>query len=84
LAARGLDIADISHVIHFDLPDDADTYVHRAGRTGRMGRKGQVLAIITPEQEFVLKRLTNKLNVETKCLARQQVKEQKKDKVMEE
>jgi superfamily II DNA/RNA helicase len=84
LAARGLDIADITHVIHFDLPPDADTYVHRAGRAGRMGRKGQVMAIITPEQEFVLKRLTNKLNVDTKCLGRQQVKEQKKDKVMEE
>lgn len=84
LAARGLDIADITHVIHFDLPADADTYVHRAGRTGRMGRKGQVLAIITPEQEFVLTRLTNKLNVDTKCLGRQQVKKQKKDKVMEE
>jgi superfamily II DNA/RNA helicase len=84
LAARGLDIADITHVIHFDLPADADTYVHRAGRTGRMGRQGQVVAIITPEQEFVLKRLTNKLNVESKCLGRQQVKEKKKDKVMEE
>jgi ERCC4-related helicase len=74
LAARGLDIADISHVIHFDLPPDADTYVHRAGRTGRFGRSGQVLCIISPDQEFVLTRLTNKLNVDTKCIARQQKK----------
>jgi superfamily II DNA/RNA helicase len=84
LAARGLDIVDTTHVIHFDLPADADTYVHRAGRTGRFGRKGQVLAIITPDQEFVLKRLTNKLNVDAKCLARQQQKEEKKEKIMEE
>eukprot|EP00977_Amphora_coffeiformis_P018027 scaffold6091_cov164-Amphora_coffeaeformis.AAC.11 len=75
MAARGLDIADVSHVIHYDLPPDADTYVHRAGRTGRFGRSGQVLSIITGEQEFVLRRLTNKLGVETKCIARQQSKQ---------
>lgn len=75
MAARGLDIADVSHVIQYDLPPDADTYVHRAGRTGRFGRSGQVLSIITGEQEFVLKRLTNKLGVETKCIARQQSKQ---------
>ena len=76
MAARGLDIADVTHVIHYDLPPDADTYVHRAGRTGRFGRSGQVLSIITGEQEFVLKRLTNKLGVETKCIARQQGKQE--------
>ena len=78
MAARGLDIADVTHVIHFDLPLDADTYVHRAGRTGRFGRSGQVLSIITTEQEFVLRRLTNKLGVETKCIARQQAKQKTK------
>lgn len=71
LAARGLDIVDISHVIHLDLPDTADTYVHRAGRTGRFGRPGQVVSIITTEQEFVLKRLTNKLQLDITCIARQ-------------
>ena len=75
LAARGLDIADISHVIHFDLPSDADTYLHRAGRAGRFGRKGQVLSIIPPEQEFVLQRLANKLNVGIKCIGRQKQKQ---------
>jgi len=85
LAARGLDIVDITHVILFDLPPDADTYTHRAGRAGRFGRKGQVLSIITPEQEFVLQRLTNKLNVDIKCIARQQAKnEHKKGKVMDD
>jgi superfamily II DNA/RNA helicase len=72
LAARGLDIPDITHVVHLDLPPDADTYVHRAGRTGRFGRKGQVLSIITEDQEFVLERITNKLGIfDTTCLARQ-------------
>ena len=78
MAARGLDIADVTHVIHFDLPSDADTYVHRAGRTGRFGRPGQVLSIITTEQEFVLRRLTNKLGVDAKCIARQQTKQRAK------
>eukprot|EP00557_Chaetoceros_sp_GSL56_P009182 CAMPEP_0176495416 /NCGR_PEP_ID=MMETSP0200_2-20121128/10638_1 /TAXON_ID=947934 /ORGANISM="Chaetoceros sp., Strain GSL56" /LENGTH=203 /DNA_ID=CAMNT_0017893279 /DNA_START=354 /DNA_END=962 /DNA_ORIENTATION=+ len=40
LAARGLDIADITHVINYDLPREGDTYVHRGGRAGRLGRKG--------------------------------------------
>ena len=71
LAARGLDIVDISHVVHLDLPDTADTYVHRTGRTGRLGRPGQAVSIITPEQEFVLERLANKLQVDTVCIARQ-------------
>jgi superfamily II DNA/RNA helicase len=71
LAARGLDIANISQVIQLDLPDSADTYVHRAGRTGRMGRPGQVISIVAPEQEFVLERLANKLQLEMACIARQ-------------
>lgn len=74
LAARGLDIADVTHIIHFDLPPDADTYVHRAGRAGRMGRSGLVVSIIAPEQEFVLTRLANKLGIEVNCIARQGTK----------
>lgn len=74
LASRGLDIANITHVIHFDLPPDVDTYVHRAGRSGRLGRSGQVLSIVSAEQEFVLQRFANKLGVSIKCIARQQQK----------
>ena len=70
LAARGLDIVDISYVIQVDLPESADIYVHRAGRTGRFGRSGQVISIITPEQEFVLNRLTNQLQVDVTCIGR--------------
>jgi superfamily II DNA/RNA helicase len=71
LAARGLDIVDISHVIHYDLPLDADTYTHRSGRAGRFGRNGQVLSIIADDQEFALQRLANKVNVELRCVGRQ-------------
>jgi superfamily II DNA/RNA helicase len=78
LAARGLDIVDITHVIQVDLPESADAYVHRAGRTGRFGRNGQVMSIITPEQEFVLERLTNKLQIDITCVARQETIEFRK------
>ena len=50
VAARGLDIDHISHVVNFDLPNDLDTYVHRIGRTGRAGRSGEALMLITPQQ----------------------------------
>uniref|UniRef100_A0A7S3VGM2 RNA helicase n=1 Tax=Chaetoceros debilis TaxID=122233 RepID=A0A7S3VGM2_9STRA len=72
IAARGLDISDITHVINFDLPHEGDIYVHRGGRAGRLGRKGLVMSLITHEQEFVLERLANKLGLDIKCIARQQ------------
>ena len=40
VAARGLDVDDISHVVNYDLPNDVEDYIHRIGRTGRRGRKG--------------------------------------------
>ncbi|WP_337997291.1 DEAD/DEAH box helicase [Oleispirillum naphthae] len=49
VAARGLDIADVSHVFNFDVPSHAEDYVHRIGRTGRAGREGRALTIATPE-----------------------------------
>jgi ATP-dependent RNA helicase DeaD len=48
VAARGLDIDDISHVFNYDLPDDPEVYVHRVGRTGRAGKTGVALSIVTP------------------------------------
>lgn len=74
LAARGLDVMDVTHVINYDLPNDGDTYVHRGGRAGRLGRKGTVLSLITGEQEFVLERLANKLGLTVRCVARQESK----------
>src|SRR5580698_9990359 len=48
VAARGLDIPDVSHVFNYDVPHHADDYVHRIGRTGRAGKSGQTYMIITP------------------------------------
>ncbi|MBL8773414.1 MAG: DEAD/DEAH box helicase [Phenylobacterium sp.] len=48
VAARGLDIPDVSHVFNYDVPHHADDYVHRIGRTGRAGRSGQAFMIVTP------------------------------------
>jgi ATP-dependent RNA helicase DeaD len=51
VAARGLDIDDISHVINFQLPDDPEVYVHRIGRTGRMGKAGIAMSFFTPREK---------------------------------
>lgn len=48
IAARGLDVATISHVINYDVPATADTYIHRIGRTGRMEREGDAMTLVTP------------------------------------
>jgi ATP-dependent RNA helicase RhlE len=49
IAARGIDVSQISHVINFDMPDTADAYTHRIGRTGRMTRLGMALSLATQE-----------------------------------
>ncbi len=54
VAARGLDIDDISHVINFDIPLDPEAYVHRIGRTGRAGKTGVALTLITPPERHSL------------------------------
>ena len=54
VAARGLDIPDVSHVFNFDVPTHAEDYVHRIGRTGRAGRKGTALSIVSPGDEKYL------------------------------
>ncbi|MBX9575329.1 MAG: DEAD/DEAH box helicase, partial [Caulobacteraceae bacterium] len=54
VAARGLDIPDVSHVFNYDVAHHADDYVHRIGRTGRAGRKGQTFMIVTPSDDKAL------------------------------
>jgi ATP-dependent RNA helicase RhlE len=49
IAARGIDVATISHVINYDIPDTADTYIHRIGRTGRAEREGDAMTLVTSE-----------------------------------
>ena len=51
VAARGLDIPDVSHVFNYDVPINADDYVHRIGRTGRAGREGHALMLVTPADD---------------------------------
>ncbi len=55
VASRGLDITDISHVINFDLPEDAETYVHRIGRTGRAGATGIAISYCSQDERGLLK-----------------------------
>jgi ATP-dependent RNA helicase DeaD len=50
VAARGLDISGVTHVINYDIPNSPDVYVHRIGRTGRVGRSGRAITLITPRQ----------------------------------
>ncbi|MEZ6097211.1 MAG: DEAD/DEAH box helicase [Pirellulaceae bacterium] len=57
VAARGLDVQRISHVINFDLPQDSEAYVHRIGRTGRAGRKGTAILFLTPKQKGRLRQI---------------------------
>lgn len=57
VAARGLDVNDLTHVIHYNLPDDKETYTHRSGRTGRINKSGISVAIITGREKPAIKRL---------------------------
>lgn len=55
VAARGLDITDVSHVVNFDIPPDPEYYVHRIGRTGRLGRRGEAITFVSPREMRELK-----------------------------
>jgi ATP-dependent RNA helicase DeaD len=54
VAARGLDVDRISHVVNYDLPIDTESYVHRIGRTGRAGRSGEAISFVTPRERRLL------------------------------
>jgi ATP-dependent RNA helicase RhlE len=61
VAARGLDLDDITHVVNFDPPDEGKDYVHRTGRTGRAGRVGQATTLVLPEQQAETSRVARRL-----------------------
>ncbi|NJL82391.1 MAG: DEAD/DEAH box helicase [Chloroflexaceae bacterium] len=61
IAARGLDVEHLSHVINFDLPDNSETYIHRIGRTGRAGRDGRAIALIEPKDRRLLRQIEQRM-----------------------
>lgn len=61
IASRGIDVADISHVINYDLPQVPEDYIHRIGRTGRAGAKGEALTLLTPEDRQQWKEISKLL-----------------------
>jgi len=63
VAARGIDVQGISHVINFDPPADHDTYVHRIGRTGRAGRKGVGITLVASPERGDVARLAGELGI---------------------
>ena len=63
VAARGIHVEDIAHVINYDLPEIAENFIHRVGRTGRAGRRGLASTLITPDQRTELFQLERTLGV---------------------
>jgi ATP-dependent RNA helicase DeaD len=68
VAARGLDVDDLTHVINYSLPDDLEVYTHRSGRTGRAGKKGISVSLITPRERSVIHQLEKKVKKTFKTL----------------
>ncbi len=64
VAARGLDVSDLTHVIHYSLPDDHEVYTHRSGRTGRVGKAGISIAITHLKEKHVIRRIEKSINKE--------------------
>ena len=64
VAARGLDVDDLTHVINYGLPDDIENYTHRSGRTGRAGKKGTSISIIHTREKFKVKRIEKEIGKE--------------------
>lgn len=69
VAARGIDVGDITHVINYDIPQDPESYVHRIGRTGRAGKEGKAITLVTPRENKQLRTIEQetkaKINIET-------------------
>jgi ATP-dependent RNA helicase DeaD len=64
LAGRGIDIESLSHVFLYDFPEDTESYIHRAGRTGRAGASGEAVSLVDPLELAELKRVARKYNID--------------------
>jgi ATP-dependent RNA helicase DeaD len=62
VAARGIDVTGITHVINYELPDDVEVYTHRSGRTGRAGKSGISVSIVTPKETYRLRQIEKLVN----------------------
>jgi ATP-dependent RNA helicase DeaD len=69
VAARGLDVDDLTHIVNFDLPDDIEAYTHRSGRTGRANKKGISIALVSPRERNQLAQIQRKMKVNFKVEA---------------
>jgi len=63
VAARGIDIPDLSHVIQYEPPEDPELYIHRAGRTGRVGASGTAITLVAGMEQFALKSIARNFNI---------------------
>ena len=66
VAARGIDVKDISHVIHYNLPDDIENYTHRSGRTARAGKSGKSLVLVNTRETYKIKQVESLLQTKIK------------------
>lgn len=63
VAARGIDVDDITHIVHYDLPDDIDVYTHRSGRTARAGKSGFSIVFISPAERYRIGQMERRLRI---------------------
>jgi len=64
IAARGIDVSQISHVVNYDIPDTPEAYIHRIGRTGRAARSGDAFTLVTSEDTLMVRTIEKKLNAQ--------------------
>ncbi len=88
IAARGIDVEGVTHVINYDIPNDVDNYIHRIGRTGRIGNVGMAITLVTPsdqdnlamiERKIKIKLKSEKKNVKSKTKSTAKEKERKNE-----
>lgn len=87
VAARGIDVGNVSHVINYDIPQDPESYVHRIGRTGRAGRKGIAMTLVTPRemrQMMIIQKQTKAQVVSRNVPSLEEVAERKQEQLRDQ